>query len=230
MAKASCHQLRASLPLSLGTQIVVCKTRTIVYQIQTMSVLTDLFPNTRAEILRLLFGDDRKEAHLRDLARHASLSPAAVQRELSALAALGLIIPRRDGNRLYFRANIDHPLYPEIRGLVLKTSGIVPTLRNALVSLVSVDLAFIFGSMAAGNLRSSSDVDLLVIGTAGLRKITAALSGLSGSLGREINPYCLTPAEWRDKLQRADAFILRVSGEPKIWLKGGSDALATMGG
>lgn len=62
-----------------------------------MSALADLFPNTRAEILRLLFGDDRREAHLRDLARHAGLSAAAVQRELSALAVLELVVPRRDG-------------------------------------------------------------------------------------------------------------------------------------
>jgi DNA-binding transcriptional ArsR family regulator len=75
-----------------------------------MCALADLFPNTRAEILRLLFGDDRKEAHLRDLARHASLSPAAIQRELSSLTALDLVIPRRDGNRLYFSANTAHPL------------------------------------------------------------------------------------------------------------------------
>lgn len=194
-----------------------------------MSVLTDLFPNTRAEILRLLFGDDRKEAHLRDLARHASLSPAAIQRELSALTAMDLVIPRRDGNRLYFSANTAHPLYQEIRGIVLKTSGIVPTLQNALASVAGVNLAFIFGSMASGTHRSSSDVDLLVIGTTGLRKITAALSGISGSLGREINPHCLTPAEWQDKLQRKDAFVLRVSAEPKLWLKGGPDALAAMG-
>jgi predicted nucleotidyltransferase len=195
-----------------------------------MSALADLFPNTRAEILRLLFGDDRREAHLRDLARHAGLSAAAVQRELSALSALELVVPRRDGNRLYFSANTAHPLYQEIRSIVLKTSGIAPALQKALASVPGVDLAFIFGSMASGSLRSTSDVDLLVIGSTGLRKITAALSGISGSLGREINPHCLTPTEWQDKLQRNDAFALRVSTEPKLWLKGGPDALAAMGG
>jgi predicted nucleotidyltransferase len=105
-----------------------------------------------------------------------------------------------------------------------------PTLQNALASLAGVDLAFIFGSVASGSLRSSSDVDLLVIGTTGLRQISAALSGISGSLNREINPSCLTPAEWSDKLRRNDAFALRVSAEPKLWLKGGPDALAAMGG
>ena len=47
---------------------------------------------------------------------------------------------------------------------------------------------------------------------------------------RKINPHCLTPAEWQDKLRRKDAFALRVAAEPKLWLKGGPDALAAMGG
>ncbi len=194
-----------------------------------MSLLSDLFPNTRAEVFRLLFGDDRKESHLRDLARLAELSPAALQRELAALTALDLVIPRRDGNRLYFSANTTHPLYPEIHGLVLKTSGIAATLTRALAPLAGVEQAFIFGSMAAGSMKGDSDIDVLLIGTVGLRKIAAAFSGLSDSIGREINPHCLTRQEWHDKLQRKDAFVLRLSTEPKIWLKGGPDALAAMG-
>lgn len=195
-----------------------------------MSVLAELFPKARAETLRLLFDDSAAELHLRDLARLAGLSPAALQRELGNLTRCDLLISRRDGNRLYFRANPGHPLYPELRGLVVKTSGIAPALRQALESVDGIELAFIFGSTAAGTLGSRSDVDLLVIGTAGLRKITPALRGVAESLGREINPVSLNAAEWREKLQRGDAFATRVSAEPKLWLKGGPAALAAMEG
>ncbi len=51
-----------------------------------MSTLSDLFPKTRAEILRLLFETGDQEIHLRDLARLAGLSPAALQKELTNLA------------------------------------------------------------------------------------------------------------------------------------------------
>lgn len=57
-----------------------------------------------------------------------------------------------------------------------------------------------------------------------------ALRGLADSLGREINPICLTPAEWQQNRAKADAFTTRVSSEPKLWLKGGPDALAAMEG
>ena len=195
-----------------------------------MNTLSDLFPKTRAEILRLLFETGDQEIHLRDLARLADLSPAALQKELTSLAAKELVLTRRDGNRLYYRANTSHPLYPELRGLVLKTSGIAAELTRALAAVDGIELALIFGSIAAGTATSRSDADLLVIGSTGLRKLTPALRGVADSLGREINPICFTPAEWREKRGKGDAFAARVSAEPKFWLKGGPDALAAMEG
>jgi len=193
-----------------------------------MNALCDLFPKARAEILRLLFEPWDQEIHLRDLARLANLSPAALQKELTSLAAKEFVLTRRDGNRLYYRANPAHPLYPELRGLTLKTSGIATTLSTALAPIPGIHCALIFGSVAAGTATSQSDVDLLIIGTPGLRKITPALRGVAESLGREINPISFTPAEWRDKIHRQDAFATRVTNEPKVWLKGGPDARAAM--
>ena len=193
-----------------------------------MSALSDLFPKARAEIFRLLFETGDQEIHLRDLARLAALSPSALQKELTSLANKELVLTRRDGNRLYYRANTAHPLYPELHGITLKTSGISAELTRALAPVQGIDLALIFGSVAAGTATGKSDVDLLIIGHTGLRKLTPGLRGLADSLGREINPICLTPAEWRDKRAKDDAFAKRVSAEPKIWLKGGPDALAAM--
>ena len=195
-----------------------------------MTALANLFPRARAEILRLLFDDPLKELHLRDAARLAGLTPAALQREASALAAHEILKVRRDGNRVYYRANTAHPLFPELQGIVTKTSGIAPALQAALGSVEGIDLALIFGSTASGAARAGSDVDLLVLGKAGLRKISPALRGVSQNLGREINPICFTPAEWRDRAARGDALVARILAEPKLWLKGGPDALAAMGG
>lgn len=195
-----------------------------------MSTLSDLFPRTRGEVLRLLFGGGEVELHLRDLARLANLSPAAAQKELTSLAAKELVIARPDGNRVYYRANPAHPLYPELHRIVLKTAGVAAELGRALQTIPGIDLAFLFGSLAAGSATSGSDADLLVIGSAGLRKLSPALRQVTETIGREINPVCLTAAEWREKVRGDDAFVARVAAEPKLWLKGGPDALAAMGG
>ncbi len=112
---------------------------------------------------------------------------------------------------------------PELHGLVLKTTGIAPELARTLAPVDCIEAAFIFGSLAAGTDTAGSDVDVLIVGGAGLRKVSAALRGVATSLGREINPHCLSPQEWHQRLAQDDAFIRRVAAEPKLWLKGGPD-------
>ena len=193
-----------------------------------MNLLTDLFPKAKAEIFRLLFAQGNQENHLRDLARMAELSPAALQKELTALAAKELVLTRRDGNRLYYRANPAHPLYPELHGMALKTSGITAALTQVLANISGINTALIFGSVAAGTANSQSDIDLLILGHIGLRKLAPVLRKSSESLGREINPVCLTPEEWQQKLAKGDALAQRIAIEPKLMLKGGIDAIAAM--
>ena len=89
-----------------------------------MNLIEQLFPKARAELLRLLFVDPERSLHLRDLARLSGLAVGTIQREVGNLRAAGLIVERRDGNRLYFRANTQHPIYPDLRGIALKTTGL----------------------------------------------------------------------------------------------------------
>ena len=194
-----------------------------------MNTLTALFSKARAETLRLLFAQPGREIHLRDLARLAGLTAPALQKELAFLCELGLVRSRRSGNRLYFQAETSHPIYPELRSLVVKTTGVAAELKEALSQVPGIDLAFIFGSVAAGTDHPGSDVDVLVIGSAGLRKITPALREVSTRLACEINPRCMTPDEWRQKQTSKDVFVNRLLSEPKIWLKGDDDELGKLG-
>jgi len=86
----------------------------------------------KAELLRLLFGLGRPEVHLRELARQSGLALATVQQELRRLTRTGLVTARRDGNRVYYQANEKHPLYPDLRNVVLKTNGLINVLQQAL--------------------------------------------------------------------------------------------------
>lgn len=78
-----------------------------------------------------------------------ALADATVRQELKRLICLGVVAPR-DGNWTYYHANTEHPLYPDIRNRVLKTSGLPDVLPEALTHPV-IRLAFVFGSMARRN-------------------------------------------------------------------------------
>lgn len=189
-----------------------------------MRLLTVLFPKVRAEVLRLLFADPGRELHLRDLARQTGLSLKTVQNELKKLSKADLVTSMRDGNRRYYRANAVHPLFPSLQQIVLKTSGLHDVLAKALHGLKGVQTAFVFGSLAAGDGQSLSDVDLMVIGDIGLRTLAPRLRAASGQLGREINPVTMTAAEFA-KGRAKNPFLLEVLSKEKLFIKGGPHEL-----
>jgi predicted nucleotidyltransferase len=65
---------------------------------------------------------------------------------------------------VYYRANRDCPIYPELHGLLVKTAGIADVIREALGPVQGIQLAFIFGSIARGSGDTKSDVDVLIVG------------------------------------------------------------------
>jgi uncharacterized protein len=194
-----------------------------------MKLLVELVSSrVKAEIFRLLFGDRQQEIHLREIVRQSKLSLGTVQQELSRLTRLGLVIPRKDGNRVYYRANSAHPVFSELHGLVLKTSGLVGILSSALQS-DEIAVAFIFGSVAKGEATPASDIDLIVIGSLGLRSVVRLLSGVSEQVGREINPHVFSPDEFRERKHADDHFLTSVLHTPKLFVKGGEHELGAMG-
>src|SRR6266404_9843157 len=98
-----------------------------------MTQLIDIVSSrVKAELLRLLFGLPGNELHLRELVRQSGLSLSTVQQELQHLSRVGLVVAHKDGNRVCYRANPEHPAYIDLRSLVLKTDGLAGALRPAL--------------------------------------------------------------------------------------------------
>jgi predicted nucleotidyltransferase len=194
-----------------------------------MSTLSGILSSrVRAEIFRLLFGLNEKELHMREMERQAALSLGTIRQDLQKLVKLDLVKARRDGNRLYYRANTDHPLFPEIRNLVLKTAGLVEVIKSAL-DREGIEVAFIFGSLARSKERAASDVDLMVIGTIGLRSLSSRLAGVSEQIGREINPHALSIEEFRRRKQNGNHFLSNVLESPKLFIIGSENDLEAMG-
>lgn len=190
-----------------------------------MKVTDALFPKARTEILRILFRGTGESLHLREIVRQAGLNLRTVQRELANLTQAELIISRRDGNRQYFCANKNHPIYEELKGIVQKSAGIPEAIREALATVAGIQIAFIFGSIAKETEKAQSDIDLMVIGDTDLRPLVTALRPVGEKVGRVINPYNITANTWKSKLATDDAFIQNVSNEEKVFIKGTEDEL-----
>ena len=193
-----------------------------------MKLLHRLFPQVRAELLRLLFADPARELHVRALERQSGLSVKTVQDELAKLAGADLVTSRRDGNRRYYRVNASHPVFPDLQQLVLKTAGLRDVLAEALRGAKGVKVAFVFGSLAGGAGKAASDIDFMVIGDAGLRTLAPRLRKAGARLGREVNPVTMTVAEFV-KNRKNNAFLVDVLAKEKLFVKGGPDELDRLG-
>ena len=179
-------------------------------------------------MFRLLFGLNRQELHVRDLERQAGFSVSTVRQELKNLESLGLEQTRVSGNRTYYRGNTTHPLYPEIRSLVFKTSGLADVIQEVL-GKESIRVALVFDSNASGGETSESDIDLMVIGEVSLRQLVARLSGVSQQLSRELNPIVMTESEFAKRRDAGDHFVSTVLSSSKYFVIGDTDELAAMG-
>lgn len=195
-----------------------------------MSLLSEILSSkVRAEIFRILFGINREEVHMREIERRAGLSIGTIQTELKKLSSLDLVKRRQDGNRIYFSANTSHPLYRDVRSMVLKTNGLAEILRQVLTQASEIQAAFVFGSIARNEEKADSDVDLLIIGDTGLRDATKLLSGISEQIGREINPYVMKKEEFLMRKKENEHFISQVLAGSKLYIIGNDDDLAAMG-
>jgi DNA-binding transcriptional ArsR family regulator len=92
--------------------------------------LDALFPTVRAGVLSATLLQPDHWWFLTELARHLEVTPSSLQRELASLVASGLLSRRQGGRRIYFKANTESPVFPELRGLVEKTVGIVPEAQS----------------------------------------------------------------------------------------------------
>lgn len=195
-----------------------------------LHMLTDLlFGSYRKRVLSLLLLHPDTDYHVRELARLTGTSAGTLHKELTRLAAAGLLLRKEQGNQVRYQANRQCPVFPELAGLLRKTTGAAEILTNALAPL-QPGLALIFGSVASGSETASSDIDVLVITELGFADVVRALHPAQAELGREINPVVYSTGEFKRRLQAHDSFVLGLLAKPVIFLTGTNHDLSQLAG
>lgn len=184
---------------------------------------------TLADLLRLFMLEPEREFYQRELQRLTGAHLRQVQRDLERLVRSGLVAERMHGNRVYYRAVTAHPAFSDLRAVVVKTLGVGDVLRKALVPLGgAVDLAFVYGSTAAGDDTAASDIDLFIVGTLTRRDASSALAAVAATLGRELNPVIMAADEFVVRRRAGEHFVTSVLQGPLLWLIGDDASLAAL--
>ncbi len=185
-----------------------------------------LFSEYRRKVLALLLLRSDEHFHVREISRLANVPAGSLHRELKMLLDAGLLTRNTIGNQVHYQANRNCPIFAELASIFRKTSGLADVLRLALSPLSDkVQAAFIFGSVARGEERATSDVDVFIVGDASFTEVVGALAEMNQKLGREINPVVMSHDQFFSKMASGEPFLNRIMREPKLFLIGTEDDL-----
>jgi len=128
--------------------------------------LDDLLGNpVRVRILRILTREETQGFTGRDLARQCGISPSQTISALQQLETSGIVFREIAGRSHVWRLSREHVLAPTLMELFQAERESMTILKSELQGAIRglpVKHAWLFGSVARGDERPTSDVDLLV--------------------------------------------------------------------
>ncbi len=118
----------------------------------------------RLKLLARLFLNPSSQVYLRQLQKDLNVSSNTVRLELNKLSEMKLIsaVESEEGKIKKYVANSFHPLYGNLRGLILKYIGVDQLLEEVFYKLGDLEQVYMTGDMAEG--KESPFIDLVVVG------------------------------------------------------------------
>jgi len=180
-----------------------------------------LLGKARRAVLGLLFTRPAESFYLRQILRLTGLGLGSLQAELRKLERAGILKRSVRGNQVHFQANSGCPVFSEIKGLVLKTSGGAGALRAALEPVAGrISVAFVHGSVVRGEEKRGSDVDVVVVGEVSFAEVVSALARTQAAIGREVNPLVYSEREYRARRRKGGHFLRNVLRSKRVFIVG----------
>jgi predicted nucleotidyltransferase len=157
-----------------------------------------------------------------------------VQRALTRLVELGALERTEEDRRAVYSAIPSASVWRALRLLESETKDPTPLMREALIDVPGIQAAFVYGSMATGDIHDESDVDLLVVEQPSMdrRELNRRTNEVGLLLGRQVNTVRYTPEALAERLGNqsdpAWGFVHEVLRAPKKWVAGTKDALVPL--
>jgi hypothetical protein len=117
---------------------------------------------TRIKLLLKFFLNSSSRSYLRGLETEFGDSTNAIRLELNRFEKAGMLRSYTEGNRKYFQANTDHPLFDEVHNILMKYLGFDKIIDTVIERLGEIRQVYIIGTFANG--IDSPVIDLLFTG------------------------------------------------------------------
>ena len=117
---------------------------------------------TRVKLLMRLFFNPKARSYLRELAKEFDVSTNAVREELNQLKKTDLLKSEKNGRQIYYMANTEHALFPELKSMVSKVMGIDQVIDSIINRLGNLEKAYLVDDYAEG--KDTGIIDIILVG------------------------------------------------------------------
>jgi len=168
---------------------------------QKGSILPDLFEGliaskTRVRLLVRLFFNPMTRSYLRELAKEFNVSTNSVREELNQLSNTKLLRSEREGRNVYYMANTEHPLFPELKSMVSKVMGVDQVIDGIINRLGELERAYLLDDYAEG--KDTGIIDLLLVGRVNTYHLNDLSRKTERYIKRKIRTLVLTREEYEN--------------------------------
>ncbi len=145
-------------------------------------------------MLLKFFTNSTATAYLRGMAEEFDESTNSIRHELNNLSKAGYIISNENGRTIEYRANVTHPLYNELKGLVHKYLGIDTIIENIIHKLGDLKCAYLIGDYAKG--KDTGTIELLLVGDVNKEYLVKLVTKAKTLIHRDIKTKQLTEQQF----------------------------------
>jgi DNA-binding transcriptional ArsR family regulator len=162
---------------------------------------------TRVRLLVKFFLNPTMKAYLRQLADEFGESTNSVRVELNRLTEAGILESEVDGNVINYKAKESHPLFPEIRSIVSKITGLDSVVEWVIQRLGEVENAYLIGDYAKG--KDSGIIDVILVGKVDKSYLTELIEKAEDLVQRKIRYLVMNQIELDQyKIQNEEPILL----------------------
>lgn len=154
---------------------------------------------TRLKLLIKFFVSSTNKGYLRGIAEEFNESTNSIRKELNQLTDAGYLNKSQENNKIYYRANVEHPLFQSLQNLVRTFLGIDQAVDQVLERAGDVEQVSLLGDYANG--IDSGTIEVLVMGKDLDSAYLLQLSGKTEKLlGKNIKIYLEKPLEVKQQI------------------------------
>ena len=183
------------------------------------NLLTGLIASkTRIKLLMRFFFNPEARSYLRELAKEFNVSSNAVREELNQLKKTDLLISEKNGRQVFYKANTEHALFPELKSMVSKVMGIDQVIDSIITRLGNLERAYLVDDYAEG--KDTGIIDILLIGEIDRYHLNDLTRKTERYVKRKIRSLVLTKDEFNDFLpeleRRPQVLIWKVNEKKEL--------------